>query len=192
MTIFDLVFILCFLATVMVLILAAITAARGNRGQALATLRKLGICLAVYMTIVLVTALAVPRKVYHLGETQCFDDWCITVANVTRAANSVEIELRLSSRAKRAPQGEKGTVVYLVDARDYRYNPVRDSAAVPFDTLLQPGESVVAKRRFAVSDKVGALHLIYTHEGGFPIDAFIIGQNTWFHGPPVVSLPVSP
>jgi hypothetical protein len=186
--IFDLVFVLCFLAAMIVLVLATNTAIRGNHGKALARLRKLGICAAIYVAVVLAAAVGVPREVYHLRDARCFDDWCIAVTNFTRTPKSVEVELRLSSRAKRAPQGEKGTVVYLVDSQGCRYNPDLDSGTISFDTLLQPGESVVTTRRFVVSDKVRALNLIYTHEGGFPIDCFIIGQNTWFHGPPVVQL----
>ena len=86
MTIFDFLFILCFLAAAIVLVLTAITAVRGYRGKALARLRKLGICTAIYMAVLV------------------------------------------------------------------------------------------------------ARGLIYTHEGRFPIGSFIIGQNPWFHGPPVVEL----
>ncbi|MGI8989263.1 MAG: tetratricopeptide repeat protein, partial [Bryobacteraceae bacterium] len=95
--------------------------------------------------------------------------------------------MRLSSRAKRVPQGEKGTAVYLIDSQG-RYNPAPESVTVPFDTLLQPGESVTAIRRFEVPGDSRDLGLVYTHEGGFPIEFFIIGENRWFHGPPVVRL----
>jgi len=188
MTIFDLLFILCFLAAVIVLVLTAITAIRGHRDKALAMLRRLGVCIAIYMAIVLATAIVLPQKVYHVGDTQCFDDWCIAAAKFTRDPKSIEVELRLSSRAKQAPQGEKGTVAYLVDTQGHRYNPDPESVTIPFDTLLQPSESVLATRRFKVSDNVRNLSLIYTHEGGFPIGSLIIGENTWFHGPPVVEL----
>jgi len=188
MTIFDILFILCFLSALLVLISAAISALRGKQAEALPKLRALGICSVTYMAIVLAAALALPRKVYRLEETRCFDDWCIAVASFTRTPKSVAVALRLSSRAKRVPQGEKGTVVYLIDSSGNRYDPAPDSSIIPFDSLLQPGESVIATRRFDVPSKVGALGLIYTHEGGFPIESFIIGENTWFHGPPVVQL----
>ncbi len=191
MIVFELLFTVCFLATVVVLVLAAVAAIRGKCAQALAKLRKLGICAAVYMGVVLAVALASTRKTYRIGDTQCFDDWCITVASATRTrarAGSVEASLRLSSRARRAPQGEKGTVIYLIDSHGRRYDPAPESMIIPFDTLLQPGESVVATRRFQVPNDSADLGLVYTHEGGFPIGFFIIGENHWFHGPPVVRL----
>ncbi|MDQ2899290.1 MAG: hypothetical protein M3Y07_05745 [Acidobacteriota bacterium] len=98
------------------------------------------------------------------------------------------VALRLSSRAKCVPQGEKGTVVYLVDLNERRYDAAPDSVTVPFDTLLQPVESVAATRRFEVPGEPRDLGLVYTHEGGFPIGFFIVGENHCFYGPPVVRL----
>jgi hypothetical protein len=52
--------------------------------------------------------------------------------------------------------------------------------------MLQPGESVVAKRRFAVPPDAREVGLIYTHEGGFPIGWLIISEGGWFQQRPVV------
>ena len=61
-------------------------------------------------------------------------------------------------------------------------------AAVAFDTILQPGVSISAMRRFDVPRDTPNLGLIYTHEGGFPIGWFIITEGGWFQKPPVVRL----
>jgi hypothetical protein len=189
MTIFDLLFLACAFATVVILVQAAGLAVRGEGRRALAKLRKLGIGAAVYMGVVLAVAAASPREIYRIGDTRCFDDWCIAVTGARRTGpGAVEVALRLSSRAKRVPQGEKGTVVYLVDSGRRRYDPVQEGGGIPFDTLLQPGESVDTMRRFAVPVEQHGLDLVYTHEGGFPIGFFIIGENHWFHGPAVVPL----
>jgi hypothetical protein len=84
--------------------------------------------------------------------------------------------------------GEKGTVVYLTDARGRRYDPLPDPSAIPLDTILQPGESLIVTRRFDVPPGAQGLGLIYTHEGGFPIGWFIIGEGGWFQKPPIVRL----
>jgi len=44
-----------------------------------------------------------------------------------------------------------GTVVYLTDSAGRRYDPLVDPEAVRLDTRLQPGESVIAMRRFVVA-----------------------------------------
>ena len=189
MTIFEPFFLLCVLLTVIVLILATIAALSGRGAQARTRLKWLGISAAVYMIVVLVVSVATPRKVYHVGDTQCFDDWCIAVTSATQApGNAVAVNLRLSSRAKRIDQSEKGTVVYLVDGAGRRYDPETDAHGVPLDVRLGPGESVDAPRLFTVRPDARALGLVYTHEGGFPIGFFIIGENDWIHGPPIVRL----
>ena len=190
MTIFEPLFILCFLATVVTLIVAAVSAIRGNRARAVASLSKLGICAAVYLAALLAVGAASQRKVYRVGDMQCFDDWCITVTGAARTTpRTVEVTLRLSSRAKQRPMGEKGTVAYLVDAEGRRYDPIPGSGTVPFDTKLQPGEAVIATRLFDVSPDARDLGFVYAHVGA----SFspVIGENELFHGPPVVRLEMS-
>jgi hypothetical protein len=147
--------------------------------------RRLAFCAGVYFAIVVLVAFVTPQRVYHVGEPQCFDDWCITVADARRtsAASSVSwtVTLRLSSRARRITQSEKGVVVYLTDTRQRRFDPVPGETTVALDTRLPPGGSVDATRRFELPSDATEVGLIFTHEGGFPIGAFIIGENQWFH-----------
>jgi hypothetical protein len=154
--------------------------------------RLVAIGAGVYFAVVVVVAIATPRGVTHINEPQCFDDWCITVTGARWSApapdDHYEVTLRLSSRARRRPMGEKGTVVYLTDAQGRRYDPLPESGDVPFDTLLQPGQAVDTRRRFAVPREAADLGLVYTHEGGFPIGWFIVGEGGWFQKPPIVPL----
>jgi hypothetical protein len=190
MTIFEPLFLLYFLATVATLIVAAVSAMRGNRAKAGASLRKLGICAAVYLAALVVVAATSKRKVYRVGDMQCFDDWCITVTGAARTApRTIDVALRLSSRAKRRPMGEKGTVAYVVDSQGRRYDPVPASVPVPFDTRLQPGESVTANRRFEVAPDARGLGFIYAHVGASLSP--VIGENEFFQGPPLVRLDLS-
>lgn len=187
MTIFEPLFILCFLATLVTLIVAVVSAIRGNRAGAATSLRKLGICAALYVAALLAVGAASQRKVYGVGEVQCFDDWCITVTGAARTApGTVEVALRLSSRAKRRPMGEKGTVAYLVDGQGRRYDPIPGAVIVPFETKLQPGESVVATRGFNVPEDARDLSFVYAHVGAGLSP--VIGENELFHGPPLVRL----
>jgi hypothetical protein len=187
MTIFEPLFILCFLATVVTLIAAAVSAIRGNRARAVTSLKKLGICAAVYLAALLAVGAASQRKVYRVGDRQCFDDWCITVTGAARTApRTVEVALQLSSRAKQRPMGEKGTVAYLVDAQGRRYDPIPGSVTVSFETKLQPGESVTAIRRFDVPPDAGDLSFVYAHVGAN--FSPVIGENEFFQGAPLVRL----
>jgi hypothetical protein len=190
MSIFEPVFLLLVLVTVITLVTAGVFAVSGRFARARRILRRLGIGAAVYFAVVIAVSILTPRRTYRLGDAQCFDDWCIAVVEArptaTPAATIYEVSVRLSSRAKRVPMGEKGTVVYLTDAHGRRYDPRPDPAAVPFDTMLRPGDSVIARRRFDVPPDARDLGLIYTHEGGFPIGWLIIGEGGWFGKPPIV------
>lgn len=189
MTIFEPLFLLLVSAAVVMIIRAAIATLRGRRGDAVRALRQLGIGAMIYMLIVLTVSVATPRRTYRVGDTRCFDDWCIAVTKAARALpTAVTIDLQLSSRAKRVAQRELGTVVYLTDAAGHRYDPVGDSTAAPLDTRLQPGQAIQTHRAFVVGSNARGLGLVYRHEGGFPIGFFIIGENEWAHGPPVVQL----
>jgi len=191
MNVFEPLFLLLAFVTLVTLLTAATFAATGRLARAGRVLLRLALGAAIYFGIVVVVTLVSPRKVYRVGDEQCFDDWCIAVVDAQRSSDpqgTYEVLLRLRNRARRMPMGEKGTVVYLTDARGRRYDPLPDSAAVPLDVRLEPGESVIATRRFLVSPDASDVGLVYTHEGGFPIGWFIIAEGGWFAQPPIVRL----
>lgn len=189
---FELLFLLVALATVICLIAAAVFALRGKRATAGRILLRAGIGLTIYLAVVTAASLVIPQRVFHVGDVQCFDDWCIEVASAQWATSApdtrYDVSLKLSNRAARTPMGEKGTVVYLTDSTGRRYDPLARAEDAPFSTRLQPGQSLVATRRFDVPRNADRLGLVYTHEGGFPIDWVIIGAGGWFQGPPIVRL----
>jgi hypothetical protein len=192
MTVFDLLFVAVFLAAVVLLVLAGVTALRGRRAPALALLCRLGIMAGVYLGIVILVSLVSPRRVLNRGEEQCWDDWCIAVTDAHRQpaadGQSYEVTLRVSSRARRRAQRERGVRVYLMDDRGRCYDAVSDPAAVAFDTLLQPQEAVTATRVFHLPAEAQAPVLVVAHEGWFP-GLFIIGDSgSLFHKPTVVRL----
>ena len=185
MTVFEPLLLLLILASVVTILAAAALAARGRFSDAGRVLGRWALCAVVYFTIVIIVSVFTPRREYRVGDTRCFDDWCIAVVSATRVdASTYEVSLRLSSRAKRRPMGERRTVLYLTDARGRRRDPRPDPTALGFDTILQPGESVLTTRRFDVPRDAGTLGLIYAHEGGFPgWFVPIIGEGGWLSKP---------
>lgn len=124
-----------------------------------------------------------PQRVIRTGDPWCFDDWCLTVENVSRTPGQLEISyrvgLRIFSRARRVAQRANGAWVYLIDGRGRRYSPDPDPSAVPLDVLLQPQESVTTSRIFRVPDNVHELGLITGHGGPYcgPGALLIIGES---------------
>jgi hypothetical protein len=193
MTIFDLLFIAVLFASLATVLTAAASAIRGRGAHALRILRVYGICAAVYLAMVALTSVLLPRRVLKVGDLRCSDDWCIAVENVIRtpahATVFYRVTLRLSSRARRVPQRENGVVVYLTDSRGQRYDPKPDPTAVPFNVTLQPQQSIAAARVFEVPADARDVGLVIRLESGFPIGWFIVGYETWFRKPAIVRLP---
>ena len=192
MTVFDLLFIAVFFGTVGMLVLAGLAALRGRRTRAFALLRWLGLLAGVYLGIVILVSLVSPRRVLNLGEELCSDDWCIAVTNVRRQpaedAQSYAVTFRISSRARRRAQRERGVLVYLMDDRGRSYDAAPDPAAIPFDILLQPQEAVNITREFHLPADAQNPVLVVTREGWFP-GLFIIGDSgSLFHKRTVVRL----
>lgn len=178
MTIFDLLFILLFLTSVVTLATAAFAAMRRRFATALRILRNYAICFAIYMAIVATVALASPQRIVQMGEDRCFDDWCFAVEHADHQGSTYTLTLRLSSRAKRVSQREKGVNIYLMDAQGRRFSPSPDPSAVPFDVLLQPGEAVETKRSYTLPADARALGVVLAHDGSYCFPAcFIIGDD---------------
>jgi len=192
-SIFDLLFIVLFLATAATVLSAAILAMRGRGARACAILRRLGICAGVYFGIIAITSLWLPRTVLRMGAPRCFDDWCIAVENASRQPAgeraAYTVSLRVFSTARRISQRENDVAVYLADDRGHRYDPVPNPSEVPLNVRLGPQESVTATRVFEVPADAHDPGVVIAHEGGFPIGWFIIGYETWFRKPVIVRLP---
>ena len=189
MSVFEPLFLLLVLVTGFTLVTALAFLVRGKFARAVRIGRRLAVGATIYFAVVIAVSLVTTRREFRVGDTQCFDDWCIAVVEAHRAESppaGYDVTLRLSNRARRMPMGEKGTVVYLTDAQGRRYDPLPDEAMVPFDTQLQPGTSVIARRRFDVARDARDVGLVYTHEGGFPIGWLIVGEGGWFSQPPKV------
>jgi hypothetical protein len=194
MTIFDLLFIVLFLSSIVTLIFAAVSAIRGRRAKALSTLRRFAACLGIYVATVLVVAIATPRKTLNIGDVRCFDDWCVAVASADRVPTpegvTCNVTLRLSSRARRVGQRAIGTYVYLTDDRGRRFDPSPDPTATPMDVLLGPGESVEAKRTFLLPNDARDVGAVVEHGGSYCFPGcFIVGDTSIVGKHTIVRLP---
>src|ERR1022692_757832 len=136
MSIFDLLFIVVFLASVATLVTAGVFALRGRGARAIRILRIYAVCAAVYLGVVVISSAFWPRRVLNVGDPICFDDWCITVVKVSKTPaqgnTRYEVTMQLSSSARRISQREKGVVAYLTDDGGRRYEPAADESNVPF------------------------------------------------------------
>ena len=195
MTLFDLVFLFVVLATLITLVIVVASVLLGRPRLAAKVLALYGVCLVIYLGIIILVSLTTPQRVLNWGENRCFDDWCIAVDDIARSESAMKVAyrvaLRLSSRARRVAQRENGLVVYLEDEQGRRVEPVPDPAAKPFNILLQPGQSVTTTRVFEVPSAASQHKLIVAHEGfnSFPGIIIIGDDSSLFHKPTIVWLP---
>jgi hypothetical protein len=192
MNLFDLLFILLFLATMGALLVAIVRALRGQTTRALSLLRKWAVCAGAYFAIVAISSLFWPRTVLRLGEPRCFDDWCIAVENIARqpadGGADLLVKLRLSSAAKRISQREQDLAVYIADDGGHRYEAAARASDIAFNVQLGPQESVTTTRAFYLPATARNPVLVIAHEGGFQMGWLIIGYETWFHKPTMVRI----
>jgi len=193
LTLFDLVFLALFLTGAGTLVAAAVVAVRGQHVAAVAMLRRLGLAAATYLGVVAIVSLASPRRFVAIGDDQCSDDWCIAATSVRRSPGpggvSYEVTFRISSRARRVAQRERGVTVYLRDGSGHRYGPV-PGADVPFDVRLEPLQQITATRTFTVPPGVPDVGLVVARGNGFPFPGCcIIGdEGSLLHKRTVVRL----
>jgi hypothetical protein len=193
MTMFDLLFLAAFLASLIVLIAAAYAAVRGRTPRAFLILGVWLACAVVYLGTSVAVSFLAPQRVIAAGDPWCFDDWCLTVESAGRTGPTYDVNLRLSSEAKRVPQRASGAWIYLRDENDRHYDPSPRPGEVPLDVMLQPGESVAAKRSFHVPQNVRELGLVTGHGGGAcgALSLAIIGGGgCLFHKQTMIRLPL--
>jgi hypothetical protein len=192
MKIGDLVFLLSFLVAVGSLVVAAVNGIRGRIGSSVTILRRLGIGVALYFTGVVLVSLVTPRREVRIGEDQCSDDWCIAVSGVDHPAagqaTSLEVTFEMKSRARRAPQRERGVFVYLEDQDGRRFLPEERSGETPLDVSLQPLEHVRTTRTFLLPESVRVAGVVVTRSGAnvFPRCCIIGDEVSLFHRRPIV------
>lgn len=192
MSLVDLLLLLAILATIVTLARAADLAFRGRLAGAFKILRIYAIGAVAYLASGIAVSYFQPQQVLRPGEPWCFDDWCLTVNNVSRVAGpadvSYRVEFTILSRAGRISQRANGAWIYLIDDHGRRYNPDPDPSAVPLNVLLQPNESVQTSRVFHVPNNVRGLGVITGHGGSYcgPMAFAIVGQSGCLFGKPTM------
>lgn len=146
----------------------------------------------LYAVAVLVVSLLTPQKIINIGDSYCMDIWCMGIERVTPVHRGSEIlykiDVRIFSDANTVKTSAKGASPYLLDERGRRFALVNDPGVIPFDTPLDPGQSIHTTLTFAVA--ADAQHLFlpcsYHHigdEAGVPfwVKLYFGGDADFLH-----------
>jgi len=208
MSLFDLLFILIFLGTVVALIVILISALCGRRGTAIRIMRGLGGSLAAYFLVVVLVAVATPQKVLTREQSRCFDEMCFSVTDVktasaigkkppmTKASGTFYlVAIRVSCLGHGRAQSEAGVGASLVDAAGHTYEvspagqhayEAENSVNPPLTARVAPGEDVSSVQVFDVPLKAPDIALHVSHSGP---GLFIIGDDeSPLHKPTIIRL----
>jgi hypothetical protein len=126
---------------------------------------------AAYVALVVVVARLSPQKVINIGDSYCMDIWCIGIEKVNTIPRGSEIvyklDVRVFSDANTVKTSAKGAQVYLLDERGRRFDLVSDPSVIPFDTPLDPRQSMQTTLSFVVPADAQRLFLpcSYHHIG---------------------------
>ena len=209
MSIFDGIFILAVLGSVLTLFVLGYFLVRRQWRRAKRVLLILASFLVIYAVVLVSVSLVSPQQVLAMHQDRCFDDWCLSVEQAVQqpAIDSKSIlvhahgvfdlvTVRVSSRARAISQRAIDAQVYLLDTQGQRYesDPAGQRAldaggqgGLPLDSELAPGGSFTRTIVFDVPKSVSSLDLTVTH-GLFPEVLIIDSDQSFLHKPTIVQL----
>jgi hypothetical protein len=192
MSIFDLLFLACLFAAAATLLTTAAAAIRRQWRRCASILKRLAMGVVAYLGLGLIVGAAAPQRILNVGDSWCFDDWCLSVENVRRTAAGPDdvysVSLRIFSRAKRVSQRAKGAWIYIIDDLGRRFEPQPDTSAIPLDVLLEPGQEIATSRVFKIPGDAARLGLVTGHGGPYCSSPIIGEMGCVFNKPTMVRI----
>ena len=204
MTMFDLLFILLFLSSVLVVIGVLVLIATRRRSAAWKTLLGAGAVWCVYLVLLAASDVMARPLIVAPSHDQCFDEMCFTVVGAQTAPTPMAksdghktliITVRVRSQSLGRVQSEGGIRARLYDHGQYFAISTQAQSAYELEhgksplltQRLTPGESIQSVLVFDVPPNIARLSLTLDH--GFTPGYFIIGESPFFHGPDLLTLP---
>ena len=117
----------------------------------------------VYLAAVLLVSLLTPRTIVSIGDSYCYDLWCIGVQSVNATPQGQNVlytaRVRIFSDANRVSTSSAGSFIYARDDSGRRFPLIQDSSVIPADVTISPAESVETSLQFLVPANVQKLYL---------------------------------
>jgi hypothetical protein len=204
MTLYELVFILLFLGSVIALLVCPFLGRKGATAKVLAALASVW---GVYLVILAITDLLARQQVFQVGEAQCFDEMCFAVTGLqtmpaqalhatgATSGNFYVVTVRMTSHSRGRAQAEGGlrgrlydNGAYLnVSAAGQNAYAAQHGESPKLTQKIAPGETIMSVLVFEVPQ--GMLHPAFTLDHGFTPGYFVIGESPFFHKPDIHELP---
>jgi hypothetical protein len=168
---------------------------RGEREKAGRGAKWLAGAWIAYLFVLVGVSLVQRQRVVAMGQPQCFDEMCFTVAGVEEVPGFlirdgrrlVRVSIRVTNNGRKA-QREGLIWAYLVDGQGRRWEESPGVNGVGLTARVAGGNSVVSEPVFKVAADATGLGLILTH-GRWQPGVLVIGDSdSWLHRRTVVEL----
>lgn len=201
MTLYELLFIVLFLGTVVAVVGVLVLAATRRMASAAKVLLTTGAVWSLYFAILVVSDATAQQVVIKAGEDHCFDEMCFAVVDNQVSSSRTQpnnmtyaVTVRVTSRSRGRTQAEGGLRARLYTTG--RYVNVSEQAQKEYETMhgktpqlterLAPGESIQSVLVFDVPQVMKRPGLALDH--GFTPGYFVIGESPFFHKPDIFQL----
>jgi hypothetical protein len=207
MTLYELLFILLFLASAIALLTVLIMTLTRHRQSAKRLLLSTLAVWGVYLAVLLVSDALEQQQVVKAGDNTCFDEMCFAVVSAQQGGESASsnlppssggklytVTIRMTSQSRGRAQAEGGLRGRLY--QEGKYFTVSDADQRAFESLhgpspkltqrLDPGQSILSVLVFKVPGEL--THPALTLDHGFTPGYFVIGESPFLHKPPIMEL----
>ena len=200
MTLYELIFILLFLGSVVSLVIGALLRRRAPLKKALVALAWVW---GIYLVTLALTDIFSSQKVFKVGEEQCFDEMCFSVVDTrtmpartldpsaTAASILYVVRIRGTSHSRGRAQAEGGLRGRMYS--DNAYIDVSEPVQRAYDAQhghspkltakIAPGQSIQAVLVFETPRGIARPAIALDH--GFTPGYFVIGESPFLHEPDI-------
>ncbi len=128
--------------------------------------RVCAVIIVPYLTVLVLVSLLTPGTIVNIGDSYCYDLWCLGVDQVNATPRGQDIlytaEVRISvdsSQPHHLPADQAKDFFYILDDQDRRYPLLKEASFLNTDLTVQPGESVKSSFAFLAPPKARKLYL---------------------------------
>lgn len=117
----------------------------------------------VYLATLSLVSLLTPRTVVSIGDSYCYDTWCIGVRSVNATPQGQNVlytaRVRIFSDANRVSASRARDFLYARDDQGLRFPLTQDPSVIPADVTINPSESVETSLMFLAPGSARKLYL---------------------------------
>jgi hypothetical protein len=156
-------------ASVLLILLSASLAVARNFHLAKRIARTTLTGWVVWVVVANGISLLTPRTIVNIGETYCWDINCLGIDEVIPPAQASDAVYKLNAHvyndANTIKISFKNISPFLVDERGRRFPMVDDTSVTPYDSLLDPGQTIKTSFKFKVAPDARQLFLTMEETG---------------------------